>query len=103
MSAASHGTTYEGMFWMLIISRGIAGVGAGGEYPVSRGRTEYSDSTDQSVCRSVESVQQRQPTRTSTFERIEDSSSVSSITSQIQFGSESSTPGMIGDFAIDFG
>ena len=37
MSAASHGTTYEGMFWMLIISRGIAGVGAGGEYPVSVG------------------------------------------------------------------
>lgn len=30
MSAGSSGETTNGMFWMLIVSRGIAGVGAGG-------------------------------------------------------------------------
>lgn len=30
MSAGSSGTTEIGMFWMLVVSRGIAGVGAGG-------------------------------------------------------------------------
>ncbi|BEI92764.1 uncharacterized protein CcaverHIS019_0503920 [Cutaneotrichosporon cavernicola] len=34
LSAASHGTSDTGMFWMLIVARGLAGVGAGGEYPV---------------------------------------------------------------------
>lgn len=44
LSAAASGTTDTGMFWMLIIARGIAGVGAGGEYPVSAaGATEASD------------------------------------------------------------
>ncbi|KAK6004804.1 hypothetical protein QM012_008666 [Aureobasidium pullulans] len=34
LATASHGATATGMFWMMIISRGIAGVGAGGEYAV---------------------------------------------------------------------
>lgn len=34
LSTASHGATPMGMFWMMIISRGVAGVGAGGEYAV---------------------------------------------------------------------
>ncbi|KAL1407795.1 hypothetical protein Q8F55_007230 [Vanrija albida] len=34
ISAAAHGTTDLGLFWMLIVGRGLAGVGAGGEYPV---------------------------------------------------------------------
>ncbi|KAH7303873.1 major facilitator superfamily domain-containing protein [Stachybotrys elegans] len=44
MSAAAHGATPTGLFWMLIIARGIAGVGAGGEYPVSgAGAAEATD------------------------------------------------------------
>jgi MFS family permease len=44
MSAGSSGGTETGMFWMLIVSRGIAGVGAGGEYPVSgAGAAEATD------------------------------------------------------------
>ncbi|ETS82904.1 hypothetical protein PFICI_04780 [Pestalotiopsis fici W106-1] len=44
LSAAAHGVDATGMFWMLIIARGIAGVGAGGEYPVSgAGALEASD------------------------------------------------------------
>lgn len=44
LSAAAGGTTPTGMFWMLIIARGIAGVGAGGEYPVSgAGAAEATD------------------------------------------------------------
>lgn len=31
LSAAASGTSPTGMFWMLIVARGIAGVGAGGE------------------------------------------------------------------------
>lgn len=34
LATAAHGTDDLGMFWMMIIARGIAGVGAGGEYPV---------------------------------------------------------------------
>ncbi|CZR57757.1 related to GIT1-Glycerophosphoinositol transporter also able to mediate low-affinity phosphate [Phialocephala subalpina] len=34
ISTTAHGTTPLGLIWMLIIGRGIAGVGAGGEYPV---------------------------------------------------------------------
>ncbi|KAH8886452.1 MFS general substrate transporter [Thozetella sp. PMI_491] len=34
LSAASNGTSHMGLLWMLVISRGLAGVGAGGEYPV---------------------------------------------------------------------
>ncbi|KKY34008.1 putative metabolite transporter [Diaporthe ampelina] len=44
LSAAASGTSPTGMFWMLIIARGIAGVGAGGEYPVSgAGAAEATD------------------------------------------------------------
>lgn len=35
LSAAASGKTETGMWWMLIVSRGITGFGAGGEYPVS--------------------------------------------------------------------
>ena len=35
MCAASHGVTTDGMFWMLIISRGVTGFGIGAEYPAS--------------------------------------------------------------------
>lgn len=33
MCAASHGTSINGMFWMLIIFRGVTGFGIGAEYP----------------------------------------------------------------------
>lgn len=47
LSAATSGTSTEGMLWMLIIARGIAGVGAGGEYPVSgAGAAEATDESD---------------------------------------------------------
>lgn len=29
IATAAHGTTVEGMFWMMVIGRGVAGVGAG--------------------------------------------------------------------------
>ncbi|ORX36511.1 major facilitator superfamily domain-containing protein [Kockovaella imperatae] len=35
LSAAAHGKTNEGLLWMMLIGRGLAGVGAGGEYPVA--------------------------------------------------------------------
>ncbi|KAM3536501.1 hypothetical protein MY4038_000336 [Beauveria bassiana] len=35
LATASHGVTIDGMFWMLTISRGIVGFGAGGEYPAA--------------------------------------------------------------------
>ncbi|KAI9478295.1 MAG: major facilitator superfamily domain-containing protein [Benjaminiella poitrasii] len=35
LSCASSGTSVNGMLWMMIISRGILGVGVGGEYPCS--------------------------------------------------------------------
>lgn len=41
LSAAASGSTPTGLLWMMIIARGIAGIGAGGEYPVSgAGATE---------------------------------------------------------------
>ncbi|KAI9041280.1 MFS general substrate transporter [Aspergillus affinis] len=44
LSAGASGVTQDGMFWMLIIARGIAGVGAGGEYPVAgAGAAEATD------------------------------------------------------------
>lgn len=44
LSTAANGTSETGMFWMLIVARGIAGVGAGGEYPVSgAGAAEATD------------------------------------------------------------
>ncbi|KAK7039237.1 hypothetical protein VNI00_010142 [Paramarasmius palmivorus] len=32
LATAAHGTTPTGMLWMMVIARGVAGVGAGGEY-----------------------------------------------------------------------
>ena len=47
LSAGASGTTETGMFWMLIVARGIAGVGAGGEYPVSgAGAAEATDESN---------------------------------------------------------
>ncbi|KAJ4390185.1 hypothetical protein N0V93_007659 [Gnomoniopsis smithogilvyi] len=47
LSAAANGKSTEGMLWMLIIARGIAGIGAGGEYPVSgAGAAEATDESD---------------------------------------------------------
>lgn len=48
LSAAASGNDPTGMFWMLIVARGIAGVGAGGEYPVSgAGAAEATDEDQQ--------------------------------------------------------
>lgn len=48
LSAAASGGSPTGMFWMLIIARGVAGVGAGGEYPVSgAGAIEATDENSQ--------------------------------------------------------
>ncbi|KAL9566576.1 hypothetical protein ACKAV7_009491 [Fusarium commune] len=48
MSAGASGLTPTGLMWMLVIARGIAGVGAGGEYPVSgAGAMEASDEDGQ--------------------------------------------------------
>ncbi|KAF4123067.1 Sugar (and other) transporter [Geosmithia morbida] len=47
LSAGASGTTDRGLFWMLIVARGVAGVGAGGEYPVSgAGAAEATDESD---------------------------------------------------------
>lgn len=35
MATAAHGKTTEGMFWMLVVSRGVMGFGSGGEYPAA--------------------------------------------------------------------
>ncbi|KAI9490886.1 major facilitator superfamily domain-containing protein [Zychaea mexicana] len=35
MSAASSGVTPTGLLWMMVVSRGVLGVGVGGEYPCS--------------------------------------------------------------------
>ncbi|UNI20521.1 Plasma membrane permease, mediates uptake of glycerophosphoinositol and glycerophosphocholine [Purpureocillium takamizusanense] len=35
LATASHGATVDGMFWMLTVSRGVVGFGAGGEYPAA--------------------------------------------------------------------
>jgi len=44
LATAAHGTTQLGMFWMMIVARGVAGFGAGGEYPVcGTGSAEASD------------------------------------------------------------
>ncbi|KAK5939462.1 hypothetical protein PMZ80_007839 [Knufia obscura] len=44
LSAAASGTTQTGMLWMLVVARGVAGVGAGGEYPVAgAGAAEATD------------------------------------------------------------
>ncbi|GAB1203462.1 hypothetical protein APSETT445_002097 [Aspergillus pseudonomiae] len=46
LAAAAHGKSELGMFWMMIIARGVAGFGAGGEYPVcATSATEAADET----------------------------------------------------------
>jgi hypothetical protein len=35
LSTGASGTSPLGLFWMLVVARGFAGVGAGGEYPVA--------------------------------------------------------------------
>ncbi|KAF5863235.1 hypothetical protein ETB97_010463 [Aspergillus alliaceus] len=46
LAAAAHGTSELGMFWMMIVARGVAGFGAGGEYPVcATSATEAADET----------------------------------------------------------
>lgn len=35
LATASSGVTPNGLIWMLIVARGITGVGVGGEYPCS--------------------------------------------------------------------
>ncbi|KAK9313982.1 major facilitator superfamily domain-containing protein [Lipomyces starkeyi] len=46
LSTAAHGNTVTGMFWMMIVSRGVAGVGAGGEYAVCTAQAlESADSS----------------------------------------------------------
>ncbi|KAM5374809.1 hypothetical protein ACJZ2D_006303 [Fusarium nematophilum] len=48
LSAAANGSSDLGLFWMLIVARGVAGVGAGGEYPVSgAGAAEATDESAQ--------------------------------------------------------
>ncbi|PON24243.1 hypothetical protein TGAM01_v206931 [Trichoderma gamsii] len=46
LATAARGKTPTGLFWMLIVSRGVAGFGAGGEYPTcGTGSAEASDET----------------------------------------------------------
>ncbi|KAK6457290.1 permease [Scheffersomyces xylosifermentans] len=49
MCAAAHGVTVNGMFWMLIISRGVTGFGIGAEYPSSS--VTASEAANESVKR----------------------------------------------------
>ncbi|PNP85045.1 hypothetical protein FNYG_01570 [Fusarium nygamai] len=47
IATAAHGVSVEGMFWMMVIGRGVAGVGAGGEYTVCTSQAvECADSTE---------------------------------------------------------
>ncbi|CRG82743.1 putative metabolite transport protein GIT1 [Talaromyces islandicus] len=46
LATAAHGKSNVGLFWMMIVARGVAGFGAGGEYPVcATSATEASDET----------------------------------------------------------
>jgi MFS family permease len=46
IATASHGKDQLGLFWMMIVGRGVAGFGAGGEYPTcGTGSAEASDET----------------------------------------------------------
>ncbi|KAK9365201.1 major facilitator superfamily domain-containing protein [Lipomyces kononenkoae] len=48
LSTAATGNTVTGMFWMMIVSRGLAGIGAGGEYAVCTAQAlETADSNHQ--------------------------------------------------------
>lgn len=46
LATASHGKDQLGLFWMMIVARGIAGFGAGGEYPVCG--TSAAEASDES-------------------------------------------------------
>ncbi|KAG4438161.1 hypothetical protein IFR05_006372 [Cadophora sp. M221] len=46
LATASHGKDQLGMFWMMIVARGVAGFGAGGEYPVCG--TSAAEASDES-------------------------------------------------------
>ncbi|KAF5725192.1 major facilitator superfamily transporter [Fusarium mundagurra] len=44
LSTAASGTSHTGLLWMLVVGRGVTGVGAGGEYPVTgAGAMEATD------------------------------------------------------------
>jgi MFS family permease len=45
ISTAAHGTSVQGMFWMMIIGRGVAGFGAGGERRCEPRYLKHSNST----------------------------------------------------------
>ena len=48
LATAAHGKDQLGLFWMMIVARGIAGFGAGGEYPTcGTSAAEASDETIQ--------------------------------------------------------
>ncbi|OAA75087.1 Major facilitator superfamily domain, general substrate transporter [Akanthomyces lecanii RCEF 1005] len=47
LATAAHGATRNGMFWMMIIGRGVAGFGAGGEYPTCA--TSTSEAADENA------------------------------------------------------
>lgn len=47
LATAAHGYSQLGMFWMMIVGRGVAGFGAGGEYPTcGTGSAEASDESE---------------------------------------------------------
>lgn len=47
LATAAHGKTTTGMFWMIVVMRGVIGFGSGGEYPASS--TAASESANESV------------------------------------------------------
>lgn len=49
LATAAHGTTTTGMFWMIIVMRGVVGFGSGGEYPASS--TSASEAANETVKR----------------------------------------------------
>ena len=46
LATAAHGESELGLFWMMIVGRGVAGFGAGGEYPVCG--TNAAEASDES-------------------------------------------------------
>lgn len=49
LATAAHGKTTLGMFWMIIVMRGVVGFGSGGEYPASS--TSASEAANETVKR----------------------------------------------------
>jgi MFS family permease len=47
LATAAHGKDNLGLFWMMIVARGIAGFGAGGEYPTCG--TNSAEASDESI------------------------------------------------------